>query len=63
LLISHPLIQQAPVKRRGKVARALANAIAIAARVDFNHGEPIGERLLEKLNRVLARNSVSGAKS
>lgn len=48
-LYNHPSVQAVPMRQRGKMARALANAIAIAARVDFNHGEYVGETLKQKV--------------
>ncbi len=46
LLISHPLVMQATNK--GKAARAVANAVALAFRIDFNHGAFMGEVLRKK---------------
>jgi nucleolar protein 56 len=48
-LFSHPMVQSVPPRSRGKMARALANAIAIAARVDRNHGDYMGDVLKQKL--------------
>ncbi len=48
-LINHPIVTQAGNKDKGKAARALADKISIAAKVDFFHGEPIGEELRKKL--------------
>jgi len=48
-LYSHPSVQAVPMRQRGKMARALANAIAIAARVDYNHGEYVGDTLKQKV--------------
>jgi len=46
-------IRNSPKKLRGKIARALAGKIAIAARVDYYHGEFIGDRLQDEFkNRV-----------
>ena len=49
LLFNHPLVQQAPVKLRGKMARTLANNISLASRVDFYKGEYCGDRLKQKV--------------
>ncbi len=49
VILSHPLVQGVPAKRRGAMARKLANAIAIAVRVDANNGERIAPRLLQRL--------------
>ena len=48
-IINHPLLAKAPAKEKGKVARALADKISIAAKVDFFKGEPIGEKLRKEL--------------
>lgn len=48
-LYNHPAVQAVPQRNRGKMARALANAVAIAARVDFNHGEYVGDALKQKV--------------
>ncbi len=44
-------IRNSPRKLRGKIARALAGKIAIAARVDYYGGEFIAERLKEEFKR------------
>lgn len=46
VIYQHPAVRTAPRRLRGKIARALAGKIAIAARVDFMAGEFVGERLL-----------------
>jgi nucleolar protein 56 len=51
----HPLVQSATPRERGKVARALAAKIAIAARVDLFGGEPVGKKLREELERRFGR--------
>lgn len=48
-IIHHPLLTQAPQKDKGKVARALADKLSIASRVDYFKGEPIGEKLKKEL--------------
>lgn len=48
-IINHPLLQKAKAVDKGKVARALADKITIAARVDYFKGEPVGERLRKEL--------------
>ncbi len=46
-------IRNAPKKKRGKIARALAGKIAIAARVDYYGGEFVADKLKEEFkNRV-----------
>jgi nucleolar protein 56 len=49
VLVSHPLVQGVPTYRRGKMARKLANAVAIAARVDAFGGDEIAPTLIQKL--------------
>lgn len=51
ILFNHPLVQAAPYKSKGKVARTLANTISIASRVDFHKGEFVGEELRQKVER------------
>lgn len=48
-IINHPLVQKAQRRNRGKVARALADKISIAAKVDYFKGAPCGERLKQEL--------------
>src|SRR3989338_729116 len=55
-LFNHPLIQKASQKERGKIARMLADKIAIAARVDYFKGKPIGESLYKQ---VIAKCKIS----
>ncbi len=52
IIFLHPLVKNAPRQLRGKVARALATKIAIAARVDyFSQGrEFVGEKLKKELD-------------
>ena len=49
LIIQHPLLLKAKQKEKGKVARALADKICIAAKVDYFKGEFIGDKLKEQL--------------
>jgi len=48
VIYQHPSIRSSPKKLRGKIARALAGKIAIAARLDAMAGEFMGDRLLEE---------------
>lgn len=48
-IINHQLITKANKKDKGKVARALADKISIAAKVDYFKGEPIGQQLKTEL--------------
>lgn len=52
IIFNHLLLQRAPRERRGKAARALADAISIAARVDHFRGEYVGEQLAAKAERA-----------
>ena len=51
IIINHPLISKAPEKMHGKVARSLADKIAIAAKVDYFQGKFIGDKLKEELEK------------
>ncbi|SNQ62758.1 NOP5/NOP56 family protein [Candidatus Methanoperedens nitratireducens] len=48
LIFRHPLINTAPKRLRGKIARAVASKISLAARYDYYSGE-LKESLLEEL--------------
>ncbi|MBI2147198.1 hypothetical protein HYU19_01845 [Candidatus Woesearchaeota archaeon] len=48
-LIHHPLIAKAAKENRGKVARGLADKLAIASKVDYFKGAFIGNKLRQKL--------------
>jgi len=49
LIINHPLISNALNKERGKRARALADKISIAAKVDYFKGKFIGDKLKKEI--------------
>lgn len=51
LIFHSPLISDSPKKHRGKMARALASKISIAAKVDYFKGEPIWNKLLQDLEK------------
>jgi len=51
IIFQHPLVSGSKKEMRGKAARALADKIAIAARVDFFKGEFIGDKLCEELKK------------
>ena len=53
-IINHPLVSKASKKDKGRVARALADKISIAAKVDYFKGEPIGQKLREELEARFA---------
>ena len=49
VIIGHSLIAKAPMKMHGKIARALADKISIAAKVDYFRGKFIGDELKKSL--------------
>ncbi len=49
VLFTHPLVQKVNKKEQGKVARAIADKLAIAAKVDFFKGEFVGDKLKAEL--------------
>jgi len=51
LLFQHPAVHAAPKWQRGKIARALASKIAIAARVDFYRHTLMEEDIITRLNK------------
>jgi nucleolar protein 56 len=51
IIFQHPLLHNAPYWQRGKIARALAGKIAIAAKLDHNSDKLMGEELLNDLRR------------
>ncbi len=51
IIFQDPRIFKAPWWQRGKIARALAGKLSIAARVDYFTGEYIGDELLRDLER------------
>ena len=53
ILFQHPLIHSAPKWQRGKIARAVASKVAIAARIDYYRHEGKDTGISEKLNTRL----------
>ncbi len=49
LIVNHNLLANAPQKLHGKIARAIADKISIAAKVDYFNGAFIGDRLRKEL--------------
>jgi nucleolar protein 56 len=49
LLFQHPLIHSAPKWQRGKIARAIASKVAIAARIDYYRHEGKDNTIYDKL--------------
>ena len=58
ILATHPLVQNAPEKLKGKVARAIASKLSIAAKIDFyskeNKGKEMKKKLQEKIKEILS---------
>lgn len=54
VIFQYPEIRGAPKKLRGKIARALAGKVAIAARVDAMSGEFVGDKLESELKMRIA---------
>ena len=50
LLFQHPLIHSAPKWQRGKIARAVASKVAIAARIDYYRHNGKDSTISDKLN-------------
>ncbi len=48
-LFGHPLIAKNPKEKHGKIARALADKISIAVKVDYFKGKFVGDRLLKEI--------------
>jgi nucleolar protein 56 len=55
ILHEHPLISQAKKPEHGKIARLLADKIAIAAKVDFFKGKFVGNKLKKDIERRLKK--------
>lgn len=53
IIYQHVLIHTSPKWQRGKIARALAGKLTIAARVDFFSGRDISERLKKELDEKI----------
>ena len=50
-ILQHQLVQRTKKADKGKAARALADKIFLAARMDYFKGEYIGDKLLKELNQ------------
>lgn len=55
LIYLHPKLRGAPRKLRGKIARALAGKLVLAARVDASSGRFMGEEFRKQLEKRLER--------
>lgn len=51
VIFQHTAVHQSPRWQRGKIARALAGKLSIAARIDSFGGEFLGERLRDDVNK------------
>lgn len=51
VIFQYPAIHRSPRWQRGKIARALAAKLAIAAKVDYFSGRHIGDRLKEEVEK------------
>ncbi len=51
VIVHHPLIAKAPDRMHGKIARALADKISIASKVDYFQGQFIGDKLRKELEK------------
>ena len=49
IIFQHPLIHRAAYWQRGKIARAMASKLAIAARIDYFQGEFLGDQMYAEL--------------
>ena len=48
-IVNHQVVSGAKVSERGKAARALADKLSVAARLDFFKGDFLGDKFLEEL--------------
>jgi nucleolar protein 56 len=55
LLFTHQLIQNAPPKKRGKVARVLASKLSIAAKMDFYGKKEKSDELKKDLDERIKK--------
>jgi nucleolar protein 56 len=51
VIFQHPAIHKSPRWQRGKIARALATKLAIAAKVDYFSGRYIGDKLVQEFEQ------------
>ena len=59
LIFQHPMLQMAKTKDRGKIARALADKIAMAARIDYFKGDFAGDKLAASLKKRFSDEKLS----
>lgn len=48
MIFQHPHIHKSPRWQRGKIARALAAKLSIAAKVDYFSGRLVGDKLVKE---------------
>lgn len=51
ILVTHPLVQKAPEKLKGRVARTLASKLSIAVKIDYYSKEYRGDKLKKDLEK------------
>jgi nucleolar protein 56 len=51
IILQHPILQRAKATDRGKIARGLADKIAMAAKIDYFKGQFIGDKLRAELEK------------
>ena len=56
IIIGHELIAKARNSMHGKIARALADKISIAAKIDYFNGKFIGDKLRKELDKKFGKN-------
>lgn len=54
VIFQHTAIHQSPRWQRGKIARALSGKLSIAARIDAFHGEFLGDKLRDAVDKKVA---------
>ncbi|VVB74513.1 putative NOP5 family protein [Candidatus Tiddalikarchaeum anstoanum] len=55
IISQSPIVATTPLKHKGKMARALASKISIAAKVDYFKGSMIGDKLVKELEAKRSR--------
>lgn len=50
IIFSHPMIQNAPAEKKGKIARVLAAKLSLAAKIDFYSHDDRSEKMKKDLN-------------
>jgi len=53
-LFNHPIIQKAPVDKRGKIARLLASKIDICIKVDYFKGDYIAAKMQKQIDKKIS---------